>query len=323
MRTRFLFVILLVNILIFSVEAKQLKHDFKIVGYYSIRSAMEDYKKFPFSRLTHVNLSFLNPDTLGNFTRDLSALKPFIDKAHKKNVKVLFSIAGGSEHPYYHKLLKEDNRAMFIRNLLLQVKNYNFDGIDVDIEGSDIDENYEAFVVELARELRLQHKLITSAIAVYYKDQISDKAIAQYDFVNVMVYDRTGPWQPQNPGQHSSYENAVEDLEYFGTVRNVPGEKMLLGVPFYGYGFGPDISSPVKSMNYSEIVSAFPGSESVDEWKANDGNIMYYNGMPTIKKKTELAMEKASGIMIWQVGGDARGTKSLLKTIYKTASGKK
>jgi GH18 family chitinase len=323
MRKKFIFVILLVNFLIFSVEAKQLKHNFKIVGYYSIRSAMEDYKKFPFSRLTHVNLSFLNPDTLGNFTRDLSALKPFIDKAHKKNVKVLFSIAGGSEHPYYHKLLKEDNRAMFIRNLLSQVINYNFDGIDVDIEGRDIDENYEAFVVELARELRLQHKLITSAIAVYYKDQISDKAIAQYDFVNVMVYDRTGPWQPQNPGQHSSYENAVEDLEYFGTVRNVPGEKMLLGVPFYGYGFGPDISSPVKSMNYSEIVSAFPGSESVDEWKANDGNIMYYNGMPTIKKKTELAMEKASGIMIWQVGGDARGTKSLLKTIYKTASVKR
>jgi GH18 family chitinase len=323
MRKKFIFVILLVNFLIFSVEAKQLKRDFKIVGYYSIRSAMEDYKKFPFSRLTHVNLSFLNPDTLGNFTRDLSALKPFIDKAHKKNVKVLFSIAGGSEHPYYHKLLKEDNRAMFIRNLLSQVINYNFDGIDVDIEGRDIDENYEAFVVELARELRLQHKLITSAIAVYYKDQISDKAIAQYDFVNVMVYDRTGPWQPQNPGQHSSYENAVEDLEYFGTVRNVPGEKMLLGVPFYGYGFGPDISSPVKSMNYSEIVSAFPGSESVDEWKANDGNIMYYNGMPTIKKKTELAMEKASGIMIWQVGGDARGTKSLLKTIYKTASVKR
>jgi chitinase len=323
MRTKFLFVILLVNILIFPIEAKQLKHDFKIVGYYSIRSAMEDYKKFPFSSLTHVNLSFLNPDTLGNFTRDLSALKPFIDKAHKKNVKVLFSIAGGSEHPYYHKLLKDDNRAMFIRNLLSQVINYNFDGIDVDIEGRDIDENYEAFVVELARELRLQHKLITSAIAVYYKDQISDKAIAQYDFVNVMVYDRTGPWQPQNPGQHSSYENAVEDLEYFGTVRNVPGGKMLLGVPFYGYGFGPDISSPVKSMNYNEIVSTFPGSESVDEWKAKDGNIMYYNGMPTIKKKTELAMEKASGIMIWQVGGDARGTKSLLKTINKTASGKK
>jgi GH18 family chitinase len=323
MRIKVLFIILLINFRVFSGEARHLKPDFKIVGYYSIRSAMDDYNKFPFSRLTHVNLSFLNPDSLGNFTRDLSALKPFIAKAHKKNVKVLFSIAGGSVHPYYHTLLKEENRARFIQNLLSQVLNYNFDGIDVDIEGSDIDENYEVFVVDLARELRLQHKLITSAIAVYYKDQISDKAIAQYDFVNVMVYDRTGPWRPDKPGQHSSYADAVEDLDYFGTARNIPGGKMLLGVPFYGYGFGPEISSPVKSMDYNEIVSAFPGSESVDEWKTADGNIMYYNGMPTIKKKTELAMEKASGIMIWQVGGDAKGSKSLLKTIYKTASGKK
>jgi len=119
--------------------------------------------------------------------------------------------------------------------------------------------------VELARALKLQQKLITSAIAVYYKDQFSDEALAQYDFVNVMCYDRTGPWRPELPGQHSYYADAVEDLEYFGTERNIP----------------------------------------------------------TIKKKTELAMEKVSGIMIWQVGEDARGSKSLLKVIYRTACEKK
>jgi hypothetical protein len=51
----------------------------------------------------------------------------------------------------------------------------------------------------------------------------------------------------------------------------------------------------------------------------DDGKIMYYNGIPTMKQKTLLAKEKASGIMIWQLGGDARGSKSLLKVIYKTA----
>jgi hypothetical protein len=33
-------------------------------------------------------------------------------------------------------------------------------------------------------------------------------------------------------------------------------------------------------------------------------------------------MEKAGGIMIWQLGGDARGSKSLLRVIHKTANPK-
>jgi GH18 family chitinase len=138
-----------------------------------------------------------------------------------------------------------------------------------------------------------------------------------------MVYDYTGPWRPEKPGQHSPYANAVTDLNYFGTERKIPREKMNLGLPFYGYGFGPEITSQPISMNYNEIVSKFHGSEVVDEWKMANGMIMYYNGIPTIKQKIELAKEKASGIMIWQLQGDARNRKSLLKVINKTAYSKK
>ncbi|MFS8083370.1 MAG: hypothetical protein ACMG51_07955 [Ginsengibacter sp.] len=44
---------------------------------------------------------------------------------------------------------------------------------------------------------------------------------------------------------------------------------------------------------------------------------MYYNDMAIIKKKTELAMQKGGGIMIWQILGDATGVKSLLNAIYQ------
>ena len=296
------------------------KSTFKIVGYYSLQSAMTDtLSNVPFDKLTHINLWFLNPDTTGNFTQDFSALKPFIDAAHAKNVKVLPSIGGGSPHPYYHALLMEDKRTMFINNLVSVVLKYNFDGIDVDLEGGDIDGNYEIFVIELAKTLRSKNKMITAAIAVYYKDVLTDKALAQYDFVNVMSYDRTGSWRPDKPGPHSTYANAVEDLEYFGTVRSIPKEKMVLGVPFYGYGFGPELTSPAISMNYGKILAEFPEAEFADEYKMPDGKILYYNGINTIKQKTVLAKEKASGIMIWQIKGDAPGEHSLLKAINKVA----
>lgn len=292
---------------------------FKVVGYFSLNAALQNPGRAPLKYLTHVNLWFLNPDSTGNFSKDLSGLERFVKKAHKKNVKVLFSIGGGSKQPQYHYLLQDDKRAMLIRNLMAVVQQYNLDGVDVDLEGSDITDKYEAFVTELAAALRSQDKLITAAIAVYYKDQFTDKVLAAYDFVNVMSYDRTGPWRPENPGPHSLYEHAVEDLGYFGMDRGIPKEKMTLGVPFYGYGYGPEITSPAISMNYRQITKTFKGAEAADEWTMPDGKIIYYNGIPTIKKKTELALEKASGIMIWQVMGDARGRKSLLRTINEVA----
>ena len=274
-----------------------------------------DLKTFPFDKLTHINLYFLNPDTLGNFNEDLSGLIPFIDSAHNHNVKVIPSIAGGGPHAYYHDLLQKGKRKKLVNDLLQIVLKYNFDGIDVDLEGSDIDENYEGFAVDLARAFHKQKKLVTSAIAVFYKDQLTDKALKQYDFMNIMSYDHTGPWAPQKPGPHSTYEQAVEDLDYFETVRKIPKEKLGLGVPFYGYGFGPTLTSPPSSLDYQQIVAGFPGAELADSTVMPGGAIMYYNGVETIRRKTDLAKQKAAGIMIWQILGDASGDKSLLKAI--------
>ena len=128
------------------------------------------------------------------------------------------------------------NRAKLINNLLSIVLKYDLDGIDVDIEGSDIDENYDNFAIELAAALHQHNKLITAAIAVFYKGDFTDKALAQYDFVSVMSYDHTGSWAPEKPGPHSTYAQAVEDLAYFKIERGIPKEKLTLGVPFTGMG---------------------------------------------------------------------------------------
>ena len=296
------------------------KENFKIVGYFSLESALTvEPDSVPLDKLTHVNLWFLNPDSLGNFNQDISGLSRFISSAHDQQVKVLVSIGGGSRQSQYRQLLKDSHRKKLIDNLLHIVTSLDLDGVDVDLEGDDIDENYEKFVVELAKELKSRNKLITAAIAVYYKEKLTDKVLAQYDFVNIMSYDRTGPWSPQKPGPHSTFTHAWEDLKYFGTERSIHKEKMVLGVPFYGYGYDLSLNSPATSMKYGEITHSFPGSENVDEWEMPDGKILYYNGIHTIKQKTALAKDKASGIMIWQILGDASGEKSLLNAINETA----
>ena len=89
-------------------------------------------------------------------------------------------------------------------------------------------------------------------------------------------------------------------------------EKLNLGLPFYGYDFK---GSNVGTLVYSQIVDKFSGSQNEDQLTEPNGAVLYYNGIPTIKSKTELALDKAGGIMIWQLRQDAGGANSLLGAI--------
>jgi len=48
------------------------------------------------------------------------------------------------------------------------------------------------------------------------------------------------------------------------------------------------------------------------------GATLHYNGIPTIQTKTQLAMEKAGGIMFWALDHDAQGDLSLVNAIHQT-----
>src|SRR5688500_12039274 len=99
--------IIVTLLLCFTADAQK---QFRIVGYYSLWRASSQKDRLPLKKLTHLNLWFLNPDSLGNFAKRPDDLKKFIAKVHRKNVQVLFSIGGGSPQPQYHKLLLKENR---------------------------------------------------------------------------------------------------------------------------------------------------------------------------------------------------------------------
>ena len=301
---------------------KDRRSPFKIVGYYFLNAAVKDTvhsdSDYLFlNKITHLNIAFINPDTSGNFNQEL-AIDTLIKNAHDKKVKVLASIGGGGPHEYYKNLLQDDNRKTFINNLIFLINRYSLDGIDVDLEGSDIDSNYQKFVIELADALKPLKKLITAAIATVYKDHLPDAALQKFDFVDVMSYDQTGPWSPGRPGNHSPYQMAVDDLNYWHNERSVPKEKLVLGLPFYGYGFGDKDS--VVSMNYKQIITLYPNQVS-DTLNMPGNVVMYFNNLATIENKTRLALQNAGGVMIWQLLGDTNDESSLLNAVFKVVHG--
>lgn len=292
------------------------KSQTKVVGYVP----NDQVYVIDYTRITHLNLAFENPDVSGQLSYSI-ANTTYIEKAHQNGVKVLVSIAGGgaSENAVmqnrYFNLIKDENRNSFVQKLVGYVNDHNFDGIDVDLEGSAINADYGKFIAALSTALAPHSKLLTSALShVNGGANVPDDAIPLFDFINIMAYDATGPWRPNEPGQHSSFAFAKQGLDYW-VGRGLAKEKAVLGVPFYGYGFGADFNVGI---SYANIVKKYSDAESVDVV----GNTIYYNGKTTIEKKTQYVVDnKYGGIMIWQLAQDATGPYSLLKAIHNVIYG--
>ncbi len=284
---------------------------FKVVGY------LPTYRfgsigSIDLSKLTHINLSFANPDSDGDLVISPS-ITSIVNTAHASDVLVFISIGGAGVSStvkgYYDNLMTPANRANFIHKIRLYLEANSLDGIDVDLEGDDIhDTYYGPFVEQLVDTLSLYGLKVSAAVASWNAEwKMPDEAIAAFDWINLMSYDATGPWAPDSPGQHSSYNFAQNDINYW-KGRGVPADNIVLGVPFYGYEFVN--STTVNTYTYANIVATHSGAENNDQV----GNL-YYNGIPTIQAKTALAINQASGIMIWELGQDDFGSKSLLDAI--------
>ncbi|MFH6993885.1 glycosyl hydrolase family 18 protein [Flavobacterium sp. FlaQc-48] len=272
-----------------------------------------------YSKLTHINIAFENPDANGYLSFN-SGSTTIINAAHAQNVKVFVSLGGGSVseggaiRDNYFNLITSSNRTAFIQKIYDYVVAHNFDGVDVDLEGPAINGDYGAFVIALAAKLHANGKQITAALSEGYGGaNVPSSTFAAFDWINIMAYDATGPWAPGSPGQHSPYSMAVNQFNYW-TGRGLPASKAIIGLPFYGYGFG---ASANQGISYANIVAQYPGAENLDQV----GNTIYYNGIPTIKAKTTFAIQNAGGVMIWELSQDATGAKSLLTAVNQVITG--
>ena len=290
--------------------------DFKIVGYLS-GGSFDVIDDLELEKLTYLNLAFGNPDKDGNIVFSRNAdLKPVVEKGHAAGVKVFLSLAGGGrpDTAIWNSVLQPENMPDFVKKLLDYVDENNLDGIDVDIEGNllpYIGNGYTPFVLELRDALHAKGKGITCALgAVRFHEAVTQESLEAYDFINVMVYDKTGVWRPDIIGPHSPYSYAEDAVKFWTEEKHIPPDRIILGIPFYGFDFTP----PARYISFREIIS-----EDVRLAYQDSVDLKHYNGIPMIARKTDMAKKHLGGVMIWEISYDTLNSDlSLLRALDQT-----
>ena len=274
---------------------------FRVVGY----APSWKQTSIQYSKLTHINYAFALPQYGGRLKaiENPGYLQSIVSNAHANGVKVFIAIGGWSDNgnpldPIFESIGGDaGSRANFINDAIYIVNTYNLDGVDVDWEYPDAGNsanNFTTLLRELSTALKARGKgLSFAAPADSYNSGGISSAVFQYvDFVNIMAYDGGG-------ANHSTYQFAVDGLNLFKN-KGCPANKCVVGVPFYAR---PSWTS------YAQLLAN--GASPNSDFFGSDG----YNGIPTIKQKTQMAINQAGGIMIWELSMDATGSNSLLSAI--------
>ncbi|MHA7056258.1 Ig-like domain-containing protein [Aquimarina sp. M1] len=276
---------------------------FKVVGY--MPSWQGSAGAIQYDKLTHINYSFLLPNSDGSLRPldNLSKMQQLVSLGHAQGVKVLIAVGGwmnGNDSAFTTLAENPTTRATFIDNLVNFVNQYDLDGVDMDWEypreGNE-PQNFELLMQELGQAMHNRGKLLTAAVVVsgWNADGVLNGVFDDIDFLNIMAYD--GP-------DHGSMAQATGGLDYW-LGRGLPKEKAILGVPFY---------SRPQAQSYASLLAqgADPNSDS---FQGNN-----YNGIPTMKAKTQMALDRAGGIMIWELSHDTTNPNtSLLAAINQVA----
>ncbi len=285
-----------------------------------------------YSKLTHVIFSFAHPTNDGrlllNGDQAKTNLRSMVKRAHQQKTKAILAIGGwyhingGESYKYFKSAISNpSSRTRLINELTKIADQEKLDGIDIDFEHPKSKEdakNLAAFTKGLGEKLHAKKKELS--IAVYSKIHsvtgtevgyvVFEPQMFNYvDHVNIMAYDGQwdGSYNAANLSPYPFTENVVNYWSQLFDQNNISKQKLVLGVPFYAQPENVNI----KQVSYAAIVKNNPANSKKDIVAMN-GTTYHYNGVPTMQKKTKLALNNGfGGMMIWELGHDASGAMSM------------
>ena len=324
----------------------------RVVGYYPYWIQDEfQLQDFDLETFTHINHAFAWPNEQGGIEATSGTFDATIaDHIHNNNRKFLLSLGGwGTADGFAAATSTYELRSEFISNILDKFISYGYDGVDIDWEYPQTNEqrnNLSLFITELDSvldesdpEFLITMALPTSNWAGQWYDMNS---LNQHvDYFNAMTYDIHGSWS--NHAGHNSplYQSPLGDadgsvqtgINYLVDTRGLPENKINMGIPFWGKKYNAStingyFTGSVTDLRYYDIVELINNGWS-SHWddvakcpyliKTDTSQIITYDNPLSIQYKCEFAQTRnLGGVMVWAIGYDDNESEESLTGAINT-----
>jgi chitinase len=330
--------------------------DGRVVAYYIEWGTYgRDYQPadIPYEKITHLNYAFADIGVDGRVTLfdEFAAIdksfpgdtwdQPYrglinqINNVHKPqhpHLKTMISVGGWTLSGRFSDVaLTTESRSIFAESCVQFIRDYNFDGVDIDweypVEGGLASNVYRpedgVNYTHLLQELRDQLDVAGDEDGVYYELSIAapagfdkvrhlecDRLGEILDFINVMTYDMRGAWDLSKTGHHAPlYMNPAEpgdpEIAEKYTVdfalhlfldQGVDPSKLVMGVPFYGRAWGGVADSG--NGNLFASASSIPDG-TWDDWSSGSTGVNDFDAGSTGRDGILQLLESGSYTRYW------------------------
>lgn len=230
-------------------------------------------------------------------------------------------------------LLADPERADAHRKALVDLALADgWDGIDIDYEAlpPTAGPQFIDFLTALGADLDEHGLELTVAVPARADDEDPGTLAYSYqllgdvaDQVRVMTYDHSWSGSEAGPVAPLGWVSSVIDY----AVERVPTEKLMLGVPTYGYdwvGTRGEVVSAADAVELADEVGAEPVWDATSRsWTfgyVRDGeqHTVWYEDARSLRAARDLALEAGlRGVAIWQLGGEDQEVWPALATVTR------
>ena len=337
-----------------------------VVGYYAGWASYQGYTpdKIQAELFTQINYAFAAIDgstgklVLADLARDRTNLAALVKlKKQNPDLQVVLSVGGWDHSTYFSDVASTAaRRETFAQSCLDLILEPNLDGVDLDWEypvsgGTDgvihrpqDKQNFTLLLRAIRQKLDRQGQkdgktyrlTIAGALGSGYLNCIEPQAVADtVDHIFLMAYDIHGPWDSYadlnaplyTPTESSpQYRYSVDSGVSAWLSKGVASEKLVLGMPLYGYiyqgvssknsGLYSSFTS-ARSVTYNTLKSSYLNNATYQKLRHSRAEVPYLYGNKTfisyddptsIAAKAELARSRElGGIGFWELSQDAAG----------------
>ncbi|KAH9173832.1 glycoside hydrolase family 18 protein [Lactarius sanguifluus] len=278
----------------------------------------------------------------------------YLLKLANRNLKVLLSVGGWtySQSGHFSFVTNPSLRATFVSSAIQLIKDYGFDGIDIDFEYPSSTAQGQGFA-DLLTELRSAMNALansngdtvpyqlTAAVAAgtaNYASLVVPQMNSALTYWNLMAYDYAGSWLTWADNQANLYGGARTNVSTDAAVqwylsKGATASKINMGIPLYGRAFentnglgmpysgiGP---GTIEAGVYSYSALPLSGAQVFE----NTADVTSYSYNPTSRElvsydtphiatlKAQYVQTKGlAGSMFWELSTDKVGSGSLVGT---------